>query len=112
MVVFFDYINKKRIIKYRKDIQMKHSTNSVVTQTMAYLECSYFLVFTLALAYNQMPYSRQIVEKEIEKWHKTDFIQEWLGDFCLDVLAGRTKVSLEVKDWRKNESKTVERNAN
>jgi len=73
---------------------MKHSTNNVVTQTMAYLECSYFLVFTLALAYNQMDYSREIVEKEIEKWHKKDIIPEWLGDFCLDILAKRITVNM------------------
>jgi len=75
---------------------MKHSTNSVVTQTVAYLECSYFLVFTLALAYNQMTYSREIVENEIEKWHKKDIIPEWLGDFCLDILAKR--ITVKIKD--------------
>ena len=74
---------------------MKHKTDSVLTQTMAYLECSYFLVFTLALAYNQMTYSREIVEKEMLKWEKTDIIPEWLGDFCLDVLSKRITVNIK-----------------
>jgi hypothetical protein len=74
---------------------------------MAYLECSYFLVFTLALAYNQMTYSREIVENEIEKWHKNDYIPEWLGDFCLLVLAKRITVSLREEDWQ-DESEGVE----
>jgi len=97
-----------------KGIIMKHSVENVVTQTMAYLECSYFLVFTLALAYNQMPYSRKIVEKELERWHKRDIIPEWLGDFCLDVLAKRITININSKDfrvekvWRKNEPKRLE----
>lgn len=79
---------------------MKHSANSVVTQAMAYLECSYFLVFTLALAYNQMTYSREIVEKEIEKWHKKDIIPDWLGDFCLDILSKRITVNIALSDYK------------
>jgi hypothetical protein len=54
-----------------------------------------------------MPYSREIVEEEIIKWHKNDYIPEWLGDFCLLVLAKRITVSLREEDWQ-DESEGVE----
>jgi len=69
--------------------------DNVVMQACAFLECSYFLLFTIALAHNQMRYSRKIVEYELFRWRRKEITPEWLGNFCLDVLAHRIKVDIE-----------------
>lgn len=71
--------------------------DDIVTQTRAYLECSYLLLFAIALARSGVRVDRALATNEFERWKKTARIPVYLGDFCLDVLSQRLGVTIEPK---------------
>jgi len=72
--------------------------DDIVVQTRAYLECSYLLLFAIALARNKVRVDRALALNEFSKWKHSGRIPVYLGDFCLDVLSGRLRINIEPKD--------------
>lgn len=81
---------------------MKHSPHNLVIQGVAYLECSYELLFTFGLIYNKSVPTRELVEFEFERWSKTSKVPDWLEDFILDLFNGKARVDFDVKttEWQ------------
>lgn len=92
----------------------RHKVPNLVSEAAAYLECSHKLIFVFGLIYAGNAPTEELVEHEMELWHKRDIIPDWLGDFCLDLLTGRARVDMDLRKttWevvrirRKNERKT------
>lgn len=71
--------------------------NDIVTQTRAYLEIDYLVVFALALMYGKLLCNRDNAERELNRWKKTGKVPQWLEDFCLSVLSRRMVVRWDVR---------------
>lgn len=75
-----------------------HNKRNVITEAAAYLECSHRLVFVFGLVYSGTTPTRELIDHEMELWHKRDIIPDWLGDFCLDLLTGKCRVDMDERN--------------
>lgn len=71
----------------------------IVGQAAAYLECSYRLLIVFAIIYDKKAPTEEFAEYILTRYRKGYFVPDWLEDFCIDLLAGRARVEIDLKSY-------------